>query len=193
MVTSSCFHGVIHFDGRTSVAVSSGVLRSGMISGTVSTHDQRSIIVVKRILMTAALLVLGAASLACAGNDVGKAKGLVDKGIAQVEVVGAEQAAKDFMDSDGGFIDHSYYLLFYTYDGTCLALGAKPEIAGKNRWNVHDPDGFYQVREMIKTAKAGGGWVEYKYANPTTGEIQQKKTWVQPVPGMDAFMGCGIY
>jgi signal transduction histidine kinase len=148
---------------------------------------------VQRILLVAAILIFGMASLASAGDDVIKAKKLVDMGLAQVEVVGAEQAAKDFMVPDGGFIDHSYYLLFYTYDGTCLALGAKPEIAGKNRWNVHDPDGFYQVQEMIKTAKGGGGWVEYKYVNPVSGEIQPKKTWVQPVPGMDAFMGCGIY
>ncbi|MDC0336093.1 cache domain-containing protein [Pseudodesulfovibrio sp.] len=145
-----------------------------------------------RALFVVLALVLFA-TIAIAGTDISKAQILVDKGISHVETVGADQAARDFMQQDGGFIDDSYYLLFYTYDGTCLALGAKPEIAGKNRWNVHDPDGVYQVREMIKLAKAGGGWVKYKYANPTTGDIQNKKTWVQPVPGMDAFIGCGIY
>lgn len=145
------------------------------------------------LLLTFAVSILLCASFAVSGDNEGKAISLVDKGIAHVEVVGGDQAAKDFMASDGGFIDGSYYLLFYRYDGTCIALGAKPEIAGKNRWNVHDPDGVYQVREMIRTAKAGGGWVKYKYANPTTGAIQKKKTYVQPVPGMDAFIGCGIY
>ena len=133
------------------------------------------------------------ASLAVAGDNEAKAKELVAKGVSHVEAVGADQAAKDFMTKDAGFMDHSYYLLFYKYDGTCIALGAKPEIAGKNRWNVHEPDGVYQVQEMIKTAKAGGGWIKYKYANPVTGEIQKKKTWVLPAPGMDAFVGCGIY
>jgi len=147
----------------------------------------------KRILVAVAAMVLITASLACAGDDEGKAKALVAKGVAHVKTVGSEQAAKDFMNPDGGFMDNSYYLLFYKNDGTCLALGAKPEIAGKNRWNVHDPDGVYQVREMIKLAQSGGGWVKYKYANPTTGEIQKKKTWVQPAPDIDAFIGCGIY
>lgn len=146
----------------------------------------------KKLLATCAAILL-MTSLAWGGNNEGMAKSLVDKGVAHVETVGAGQAATDFMTPEGGFIDGSYYLLFYTYDGTCLALGAKPEIAGKNRIDVHDPDGTYQVREMIKTAKGGGGWVKYKYANPTTGAVQNKKTWVQPVPSMDAFIGCGIY
>lgn len=121
------------------------------------------------------------------------AKRLVNEGIAHVQKVGAKQAAKDFMNPDGGFIKGSFYLLFYTYNGTCLALGAKPEITGKNRWDVHDPNGIYQVREMIKNAKNGGGWVKYQYVNPVTGAIQNKKTWSKPVPAMDAFMACGIY
>lgn len=122
-----------------------------------------------------------------------KAKLMVDKGLIHIRDVGPEKAARDFMDPDKGFIDGSYYLLFYAYDGTCLALGARPEIAGRNRLNVHDPDGVYQVREMIRTARQGGGWVHYKYANPETGDIQKKKTWVQPVRDMDAFVGCGVY
>ncbi len=148
---------------------------------------------VKRVLICAFILLSALSTSALAGNDEGKAKDLVDRGIVHVKAFGAEQAAKDFMDPEGGFRINSYYLLFYKYDGTCIALGAKPEIAGLNRWDVQDPDGVYQVREMIKTAQNGGGWVEYKYANPTTGEIQPKKTWVKPVPGMDAFMGCGVY
>lgn len=140
------------------------------------------------MILFLALLIPAAAS---AGER--EAKVLVDKGLAHILKAGPEQAAKDFMDPSGAFRDGSDYLLFYRYDGTCLALGAKPEIAGQNRWDVHDPDGVYQIREMVKTAQKGGGWVRYKYANPTTGQIQQKKTWVQPVQGMDAFVGCGIY
>ena len=115
------------------------------------------------------------------------------KGIAHIAAVGAEQAASDFMNPDAGFIDGSYYLIFYSYDGTCIALGAKPEIAGQNRWDVKDPDGVYQVREMIAQAKSGGGWVKYKYANPASGQVEDKKTWVLPVPGMDTFVCCGVY
>lgn len=147
----------------------------------------------KRIVAVAIFLVCMTTTMVMAGDNAGKAISLVDAGIAHIEAVGPDQAAKDFMNPKKAFIDGSYYLLFYKYDGTCIALGAKPQIAGKNRWNVKDPDGVYQVQEMIRTAKAGGGWVAYKYANPTTGKLQKKKTWVQPAPGMDAFVGCGIY
>ena len=147
----------------------------------------------KKCFLALVVIVLFSATLAMAGDCEQTAMSLVDKGIAHIETAGAEQAAADFMVKDSQFIDGSYYLLFYRYDGTCLALGAKPEIAGKNRWDVKDPDGVYQIREMVAAAKSGGGWVAYKYANPVTGEVQNKKTYVQPVAGMDAFVGCGIY
>lgn len=146
----------------------------------------------KKIVVPVVLVLCFAVS-AFAGDSASTARSMVDKGIAHVESVGAKQAAGDFMRKDGGFIDGDYYLLFYQYDGTCIALGAKPEIAGKNRWDVKDPDGVYQIREMIAKAKSGGGWVQYKYANPTSGKVENKKTYVQPVPGMEAFVGCGIY
>lgn len=147
----------------------------------------------KKRFLIGCILLLCLVLPSFAASDPDKAEALVDKGIAHVEVVGQKQAAADFMHRKGGFIDGAYYLLFYKYDGTCIALGARPEIAGLNRWDVHDPDGVYQIREMVSKAQSGGGWVKYKYANPVTGEIQKKKTFVQPVPGMDAFIGCGIY
>ena len=144
-----------------------------------------------RILLPFLLAALLAPALAAA--DDCDAKAMVGKGIVHILKVGPQQAAKDFMDPRKSFIRGSDYLLFYRYDGTCLALGARPEIAGNNRWDVHDPDGVYQIREMVKRAKAGGGFVEYKYANPATGEVQKKRTWVRAVPDMDAFVGCGVY
>ncbi|QJB55778.1 cache domain-containing protein [Pseudodesulfovibrio sp. zrk46] len=144
-------------------------------------------------LSLAAVVLLIVSTFALAGSCEQTAQDLVSKGVIHIKAVGAKQAAADFMDPDGEFIDGDYYLLFYTFDGNCLALGAKPEVAGKNRWNVHDPDGVYQIREMVNLAKMGGGWVEYKYANPSTGKVQPKKTYVRPVPNMDAFVGCGIY
>jgi len=151
---------------------------------------KRSLTVKKLVLTVCAVLLI---ALPAFGDCDGSAKAMVAKGVAHIADVGPEQAASDFMTPGGAFIEGDKYLLFYKYDGTCLALGARPEIAGKNRWDVHDPDGVYQIREMVKSAKAGGGWVKYKYANPKTGKVQFKKTWVQPVPGMDAFVGCGVY
>lgn len=155
------------------------------------TRQVLTVLVSLMIIFSASVALAVDADKVLVHEDI--AKRLVDEGLAHVAKVGAEQAAKDFMDPDSGFIKGSFYLLFYTYDGTCLALGAKPEIAGKNRWNVHDPDGVYQVQKMIENAKAGGGWVKYKYVNPVTKNVQKKKTWSKPVPGMDAFMACGIY
>jgi hypothetical protein len=40
------------------------------------------------------------------------------------------------------------------------------EIMGTNRWNLQDANGKYIIRSLAETAKNGGGFVNYIYANP---------------------------
>ena len=35
------------------------------------------------------------------------------------------------------------------------------------------------------------GWVEYDIANPTTGQVQSKMSFVQKLDGL--YVGCGVY
>ncbi len=58
---------------------------------------------------------------------------------------------------------------------------------------LQDADGKFFIQEMIESAKKGGGWVDYKWTNPETKRIQDKSTLIKPLPGIDAFLGCGIY
>lgn len=127
------------------------------------------------------------------GKDADRAVLLVEKAKQYVAEHGAEAAVKAFHDPKSEFHDGELYILFYAFDGTCIANGFKPEFAGLNRFNVQDVDGLYSVQAMIKLASGDGGWVNYKFDNPVTKKVEQKSTYVKQAPGMDAFVGCGIY
>ncbi|MBU1610893.1 MAG: cache domain-containing protein [Proteobacteria bacterium] len=152
---------------------------------------RKKLLVIVVLIALATLLV----SLAQAAktDQAERAQRLVHKAVAYVESYGSEAAITAFHDPNGVFIDGELYILFYAFNGDCLANGAKPELAGLNRYDVHDPDGVYQIREMIELAKKEGGWVRYKYDNPVSGRVEPKATYVLRAPGMDAFIGCGIY
>ncbi len=156
----------------------------------------------RKHLFLAVLLVVFLAVAAGAGAEepVCTTGILADRAVVLVEnaehfIAGhtREEAIQAFHDPQGAFRDGELYILFYGFDGTCLANGFKPELAGLNRYDVQDPTGVYQVREMIELSKGGGGWVQYQYENPDTGRIEPKATYVKRAPGMDAFVGCGIY
>ena len=73
--------------------------------------------------------------------------------------------------------------------------GAAPALAGKNLLESKDPvTGKFFVKEQIEIAKtAGSGWASYNWTNPATKAMQMKKSWVQRVEGMDAYVVCGVF
>jgi len=47
------------------------------------------------------------------------------------------------------------------------------------------------VREFIAVGRRGGGWVDYKYTNPSTKIIAEKTSYVEEYQGV--VFGCGVY
>ncbi|MDC0336092.1 cache domain-containing protein [Pseudodesulfovibrio sp.] len=143
--------------------------------------------------ITLFLIILLFSVLALASGPEDKARRLVEDGVKYIESAGMHKAASAFMDPKGAFFDGSYYLFVVQYDGLCIAHGAQPSLVGVDLSKTRDSDGVLIKDEMVKAALAGGGWAKYRYTNPVTGEVQKKRAWVQPVPGMEAYIGCGIY
>ena len=84
------------------------------------------------------------------------------------------------------------YLFIYDVKGNAIANGYETDLVGKNRLEVKDAKGKFQVREFIKVAKTkGSGWVDYSFSNPLTKKIEPKATYVE---GHENFVFCcGIY
>jgi cytochrome c len=90
------------------------------------------------------------------------------------------------------FNDRDLYPFIYTKDGTdCVAHGANSAMVGKNLIGLKDQDGIFLIRELVETAKNGGGWVDYKWPNPITKLIEAKSSYIQPMG--DFIVGVGVY
>ena len=124
-----------------------------------------------------------------------KAEAMVKEGIAFLKANGKEAFFAEVNKGSGRFHvkpGGTLYLFVYDPKGVVLAHGARANLLGINRWNVKDPDGVYNIQEIIKVAqKKGGGWADMKVPNPATGKVENKTSFC--LAEGDVIVGCGIY
>jgi cytochrome c len=121
-----------------------------------------------------------------------EAVALVKKAVAYLKANGKEKAYKEFDNPTGQFIDRNLYIFVYDMNGVCVAIGNNPRMVGKLLIDLRDPDGVFQVRKFIEVANTkGSGWIDYKWPNPVTKQIQAKSSYVEKAD--DVIIGAGIY
>lgn len=148
-----------------------------------------------KILLAAVLMNFVAATAAFAGGTQKEALSMLDRGIAYTKAHGSEDAFKAFSDlNNKDFHDRDLYLFAYDFKGVNIAHGVNSKMLGKNFFELKDANGKQLIKEMIDIAKTkGSGEVEYMWTNPETKKLQAKVGFVAKIPGMDAFLGTGIY
>lgn len=121
-----------------------------------------------------------------------EAKALTARAVEHFGKVGAAAAYKDFTDTKGAFVDRDLYVFCLNKDGVIVAHGGNPALVGKNLRAVKDSDGKEFIVEMLNVASGPGtGWVDYKWANPTTKKIEPKSSYISKVG--DDLCGVGVY
>lgn len=87
------------------------------------------------------------------------------------------------------FIYGDLYIFLYDTEGTCFAHGDDAHLLWQNKIDLTDWLGTPIVRQVIKKAKSGGGWVTYGWNNST------KVAYVQLVEkeGKTFVLGSGYY
>lgn len=129
---------------------------------------------------------------ALAQSNQADAIAMVDKGLALIKKSGKDALIKEINAKNPEFVVGDLYLVVRSVDGTILAHGTNPRVVGKNMLDLPDADGKYFRKEIIEVAKTKGkGWVDYKYNNPVTKEIEKKSTYV--VLSGDVIVEAGIY
>jgi cytochrome c len=118
--------------------------------------------------------------------------GFVKKAAAFYKQNGMEKSFEEYSNPKGRFIEGELYIYAYDMKGTCVAHGANPKLIGQDLYEIQDVDGKYLIKELVKAAKNGSGFVEYKWKNPKTGEIEQKLGYVEKLDE-NYFAGSGIY
>lgn len=149
---------------------------------------------IKKTLSTMILAMAASAAIAMPSAPGSKedAKALAERAMAHVKKVGFDQAVKDFTSDQATWglasRDKAVYVYSYAFDGKNLAHGVNPAVVGKDLLNIKDPDGRTPIAESVQKAKAGGGFVEFKWSHPATKKISRGAAFVIPVPGKDAYV-----
>lgn len=121
-----------------------------------------------------------------------EARELLDRAWDHVARVGQKQGLHDLHDAGQGFIDRDLYVFALDRDGVYIACGAKPEMIGTSVNQLPGIQGTPFVRDAWAAAEAGGGWVQYEIANPLTGDVTPKESYVRQLDER-LLLGCGVY
>ena len=133
------------------------------------------------------------ASMAQTAGTKDEAKAMVDAAVAHVKKVGPEQAFKDFTTDKANWTKKDLYVMAYDNTGKCVGHGANEKLIGKVLIDLKDPNGKPLIQELMKTAKAGGGWVDYEWAHPQSKKLESKSTYAMKLSNFDGWVGVGVY
>ena len=94
-----------------------------------------------------------------------------------------------------GSLDYGPDGYFFVYDlgGEVLMHSRQPELVGRNLWSLVDPRGRPTIQRLIAQARAGGGFVEYLWPRPSTGQTEDKLGYVIALERWHWMVGTGLY
>lgn len=135
-------------------------------------------------------------------KDAIKARDMVKKAQDFWKKNGKDVSLAEFSNTKGQFVDGEFYLFVWEYTLIkekkiiCLARGdGNKAMIGINGYELKDPDGILIQQGQVKVSqsKEGFGWMDYKRTNPTTKKIEPKSSYIEKIPGVDIYIGCGFY
>jgi signal transduction histidine kinase len=119
---------------------------------------------------------------------------LVEDAAAYGREHGTTVAFAEISNPSGRFVDAmGHYVYAYNYNGTLLAHPYLSGQIGTNLINRTDPFGMTNIRALVNTAEAGGGYIVFIWPNPDKGNQQELKIgYVLPVNDT-WWVGSGVY
>ncbi len=85
------------------------------------------------------------------------------------------------------------YFFVYDMHGKVLMHPRQLDLVGKDLWDMHDPIGRATIQELTARARAGGGYVDYMWRRPSTGQVAPKLGYVVEIPRWGWMVGTGLY
>jgi signal transduction histidine kinase len=103
--------------------------------------------------------------------------------------------ARQIIDHVRFFDDQSGYFFIYDFNCHNVAHAIQKDLQGQDLFDYQDSKGNYVIRELLAVARnqAKGGTYEYWWNNPVSGIEEPKLAFVIKIPGIDYFIGSGIY
>jgi two-component system NarL family sensor kinase len=87
------------------------------------------------------------------------------------------------------------YLFLYDLEGTMLMHPRQKEFVGKNMWNLADFNGKMIIQDLIRIARAGGGYYDYVWPKPSanSSEPKPKRSYAVELQAWGWVLGTGVY
>ena len=104
----------------------------------------------------------------------------------------AQEAAKDIL-RNLSFGEDGYFFV-YDYKGINVAHPKKPQLEGRNLWDIQDSNGVYLIRSLVDGAKTeGGDYTEYVWDKPSKGREEGKIGFSMGLQNWEWMIGTGLY
>ena len=116
-----------------------------------------------------------------------KRQGKISIGEARIR---ATEIINRFVYSDGSGPN---FVFLSSYDGYILVEPFKPDTVGTYQMQLRDTDGTAITRELLQTAKNGGGFVFYHESRTIATPYQKKLSYVIGIPELECYIGTGMY
>ena len=137
-------------------------------------------------------LSLNLAAHAAEQGTADEASAMVKKAIVFLKANGKDKTLAEASNGKGQFIDRDLYLSIYDMSGKVVAHGTNAKLIGKDVSDLRDADNKYFIKEIMEKAKSSGkGWVDYKWVNPVSKEIQAKSVYLEKAD--DVIIASGFY
>lgn len=85
------------------------------------------------------------------------------------------------------------YFFAYDKNGTNLVHPILPQLVGRNLLKLQDQDGDYLIEALLFQAQSGGGYHQYLWQKPSTGETVTKLSYAAWLDKWDWMIGTGLY
>jgi signal transduction histidine kinase len=97
---------------------------------------------------------------------------------------------KEITAKDPKWVNNTLYPFVLDSNGAILAHGGNEKMVGKNTMSLVDADGKYFGRELVEAPMAKGkAWIDYKYGDPVTKQVEPKSTYCEKTGTLIACVG----
>ncbi|SON48838.1 cache domain-containing protein [Vibrio tapetis] len=85
------------------------------------------------------------------------------------------------------------YFFAYDSNGINLVHPIQPELVGKNLLHIQDENGNFLIESLLDQAQSGGGFHQYLWQKPSTGETVPKLSYAAWLGKWNWMIGTGLY
>ncbi len=90
--------------------------------------------------------------------------------------------------------DGTGYIFIYDFNGVVLSDPIQRQNIGKNLYDIEDTNGVKVIEDLINISyHPKGGFVEYLWLKPTTGELSPKISYAESFKAWGWMIGTGVY